>query len=197
MSAKASEYVSLAPISATVASFLESMVEKILMAGKYDDKTKEIVQKTMEDIARLSSIYMEVRDKRAFECLVCQKNLRAPILNCHSVHSFCELCKAGQMCPVDSYPLPKPDVRNKALENIIQELELPLSCQYHKHGCELSALMTELIFQETKCRYRPVHCQVIHCYEEIQFHKFEDHMTSCYSGLTELLPISYTILIRL
>jgi hypothetical protein len=75
MSAKASEYVSLAPISATVASFLESMVEKILMAGKYDDKTKEIVQKTMEDIARLSSIYMEVRDKRAFECLVCQKNL--------------------------------------------------------------------------------------------------------------------------
>jgi hypothetical protein len=102
--------------------------------------------------------------QRGFECMVCKKILKEPIINCTGGHSFCKQCESGVKC----CPLPTLEHRNLALETIIRDLELPVSCQHHKEGCEFSAGLKEVISHESKCRYRMVHCQIPTCYDEIQ-----------------------------
>jgi hypothetical protein len=121
--------------------------------------------------------------RRGFECPVCEKILREPILTCNGGHSFCDLCKLedSDNCPVALCSHPD-KFRNCALEKIIRDLGLPVACQQHKDGCLYSDVVKNLIYHERQCQHRKIRCPVLSCYQKIGLKKLEEHITTCHDA---------------
>lgn len=186
----------------------KSTAEKILQLEKkakiafnimVEDLSKPRYGPTPSSVSSLSVADLVTKDKmlqRGFDCPVCKKILREPILTCGEGHSFCHRCVkfvksdnpdpalvfvvAGFVvdakCPVrDACTLPMPAVRNSALETVIRDLELPVSCEQHKNGCDFTTVLREVDSHEKRCPYQPIKCGVMGCAEVILVNKVEEH----------------------
>jgi hypothetical protein len=74
--------------------------------------------------------------KSKFECPMCNKILRDPIIVCSDGHNVCKLCilSEDEACPIESCASTPSNIPNVAMENVILELGLPISCRHTGTG---------------------------------------------------------------
>ncbi len=61
------------------------------------------------------------------------------------------------------------EVRHVALEELSEELKLPVSCKYVQRGCEFSSHESEVQKHEQDCEFRSIQCPVqtvLNCYTD-------------------------------
>ena len=126
-----------------------------------------------------------------FRCIQCKKYLRPPIMTiCQNGHNVCAICYPDletDKCPEGTHSLPckrEDSSRNVAVENIMKELKLPMSCKNHAAGCDFSGSLEDEIAHEEGCPYRSVKCVVLSCYQDIRFNDLETHMVEKHSKMS-------------
>ncbi len=127
-----------------------------------------------------------------FTCPVCSGNLREPIVTCKKGHNVCKLCrKSNSSCPVEkncTFPDPGErtsmsrtyftssishvEIRNVALEKLIETLELPVFCKQFRQDCKFVSKLAAVLEHEEDCDFRSVHCPVLNCHEAIKYSEF-------------------------
>ena len=160
------------------------------------------ISKPKVDIASLPEMLIE-----GFRCIECKKYLRPPILIiCDRGHKVCDLCKACETCKacgisskVKFGPIAEMNIRDVALENMIKDLHLPISCKYHGGKCDFSGDLASVIEHEKECPFRPATCDW--CKETFTFNLIEDHMAKKHeetlNGEWDIAPCkSFTIAMK-
>ena len=143
------------------------------------------------EISRGDSVRLSGRFLKQFQCPACKKNLREPILTCSKGHNICKQCKGENQrtCPIGQCPFPEPgahrlisrcatrfnsnttlfaEVRNVALEKLVQELKLEVACKQVLQGCPFASDSRSVRKHEEDCDYRSVHCPVLNCYSSLR-----------------------------
>ena len=151
----------------------------------------ELSKKPKVDPASLPETFLT-----KFKCSKCKKYLRPPIwIICKSGHSVCDLCLSASgtsTCPGSkgSCQRVSENIRNFAAEDMIKDLNLPISCK--NQWCDFSGNLDSVITHEEDCPYRMVACPVMGCKMRIRLHLIENHMAEKHpkmsNGQWEILP---------
>lgn len=105
-----------------------------------------------------------------------------------SGHNLCQRCiPTGNKpkCPVEQCDMPKPQLKNVALQKLIRGLKLPVSCINHVVGCEFEDTLSDMEFHQKRCPFREIRCQVLNCYQTLRFRDMEEHMSATHADLEE------------
>lgn len=87
------------------------------------------------------------------ECPICFEILMAPIYQCSNGHVVCNQCvDKVDFCSQCRVPLTNPKIRNVALEQICQSLEV--KCPNNLDGCEVVTMVEHLKLHMETCEYR-------------------------------------------
>jgi E3 ubiquitin-protein ligase SIAH1 len=118
--------------------------------------------------------------KNLLECPVCLTIPRkAPIFQCTRGHIVCGECKPNlRTCP--QCQIPMDNIRSLVSEKVLEQL--PTSCKYADHGCQVEMMRDVLVEHEKHCQNRTVNCVVLDCKQKVTLssllsHLCTDHVT--------------------
>ena len=78
----------------------------------------------------------EKQHKKRFDCPVCYESLVSPVYQCHEGHLLCGGCiRKVSQCPLCRQKLPVKSIRNRVVEEIIEEQFDP--CPFRDRGCRV------------------------------------------------------------
>jgi len=124
-----------------------------------------------------------------FKCTKCKKYFRPPIwIVCHNGHNVCDACKgsygrSAYACTSKCKIMSKA-IRNFALEDVYEDLHLPISCKNHWNECDFSGNLESVVAHEEDCPYRSVNCVVMNCFTVIKFNSIENHMAEKHTKMS-------------
>jgi hypothetical protein len=114
--------------------------------------------------------------KNLLECPVCLMVPRkAPIFQCTRGHIVCGECKPNiRTCP--QCQIPMDNIRSLVSEKVLEQL--PTSCKYVDHGCQVEMMRDVLVEHEKNCQNRIVNCVALACQQKVPLSSLLSHLDS-------------------
>jgi hypothetical protein len=112
--------------------------------------------------------------KNLLECPVCLRVPRkAPIFQCTRGHIVCGECKPNvRTCP--QCRIPMDNIRSLVSEKVLEQL--PTSCKYADHGCQVERMREVLVEHEKHCQNRLVNCVDLECQQKVPLSSLLSHL---------------------
>ena len=112
--------------------------------------------------------------KNLLECPVCLTVPRkAPIFQCTRGHIVCGECKPNvTTCP--QCQIPMDNIRSLVSEKVLEQL--PTSCKYVDHGCQVEMMRDVLVEHEKNCQNRIVNCVQLSCQQKVPLSSLLNHI---------------------
>ncbi|XP_055330088.1 E3 ubiquitin-protein ligase Siah1-like isoform X2 [Paramacrobiotus metropolitanus] len=120
-----------------------------------------------------------------FECPVCFDYAVPPLLQCHSGHLVCQLCREKLSC-CPSCRGPIGSVRNLAMEKVAATLVFP--CRFSNSGCTQTMGCFVKLKHEEVCDFRPYTCPCpgAGCNWNGPLEQVTTHLKTAHSSITTL-----------
>jgi len=110
----------------------------------------------LEDKIKKLEIQSKAVQNQLF-CVVCQEQMRPPIVQCCNGHTVCNICyEVLSDCPICRIKLDKLNkIRNLVLDQIAETFEY--ECKYYPH-CTYQNYLPQLLLHEQHCKLMPLSC---------------------------------------
>lgn len=90
------------------------------------------------------------------KCPICDEIPLDEIYQCENGHTFCDICEMsiGNTCPQCRVQIGRKRIRNRALEGLLDGMDLKLDCPFKNQGCTAKVERKLMEDHKENCQFR-------------------------------------------